>query len=354
MSPNIEWMNNIRDCQTEINLAECGKSMKSVAMANINIVTESIEVLFKNRKADIIGSDEEIIAQAHEINCIYILRTRLIRDCRMSTERKLIKDPDSKLLWHRRLGHMCVMPTSTLGGGRYMLVIVNDYSRYTSVFIMKTKDEAYNYFLEYMAKNENKLEKKIKIVSPRVLYTSVRFPIIAKAMVWQKELTALSWYAQCWPMYSSRSVFEWRLQSRPRTSRTRRSQKQILYTPIEKWEGYKLDVRYMKELEPNIALESLNCDNCTDGKQETAETNDEKDKETETPDVENTNELRGDQCSVQRISEPKGIEKYFLSGRKQKTVKGNVNRLILKYDARRNLKQKGTKRTRHTHSHRPR
>jgi hypothetical protein len=37
----------------------------------------------------------------------------------------------------------------TLGGRRYGLVIVDNYSRYTWVFLLKSKDETYKYFSKF-------------------------------------------------------------------------------------------------------------------------------------------------------------------------------------------------------------
>jgi hypothetical protein len=48
----------------------------------------------------------------------------------------------------------------TEGGQRYFMTMIDDASRYCYVYLLKTKDEALNYFKTYKAENENQLEKK--------------------------------------------------------------------------------------------------------------------------------------------------------------------------------------------------
>jgi transposase InsO family protein len=48
------------------------------------------------------------------------------------------------------------------GGQRYFMIMIDNASRYCYVYLLKTKDEALNYFKTYKAKVENQLEKKIK------------------------------------------------------------------------------------------------------------------------------------------------------------------------------------------------
>jgi transposase InsO family protein len=48
------------------------------------------------------------------------------------------------------------------GGQRYFMIMIDDTSRYCYVYLLKTKDEAVNYFKTYKAEVENQLEKKNK------------------------------------------------------------------------------------------------------------------------------------------------------------------------------------------------
>jgi transposase InsO family protein len=50
----------------------------------------------------------------------------------------------------------------TEGGQRYFMTMIDDASRYCYIYLLKTKDDALNYFKTYKAEVENQLEKKIK------------------------------------------------------------------------------------------------------------------------------------------------------------------------------------------------
>ena len=328
MSPNIEWMDSIRDFQIEINLTECGKTMKSGAMGNINIVTEvnsrranirmtkvlyvtslrsnllsmsklnkqGIKVLFMDRRADIVGPNEEIIAQVHEVNGIYILRTKMVRDCRMSTERKLINDPSSKLLWHR---------------------VHQEQDDHKNRFYTHARTHARTH-TRARAHTDTHTNRKMgclayfhisRILRSKLNLTAQRgiFVVIISGIQRDKESDP-----ENHKIYDARSVI---------------------------FDESKTGAILLKskKLEPKIALENLNYNNGTEEKQET---NDGKNRE-----------LRRDQCSVQRVPESKGIERNFLNGRKQRTAKGERNQVDIEVQ-RSESKQKEMKQTRHFHSHR--
>ena len=52
--------------------------------------------------------------------------------------------------------------TMSRGGKNYFVTFIDDYSRYTKVYLIKRKDEAFDVFLTYKAEVENQLNKKIK------------------------------------------------------------------------------------------------------------------------------------------------------------------------------------------------
>ena len=54
------------------------------------------------------------------------------------------------------------MKTASLGGARYYLLFIDDYSRYTTVYILCQKSETFSKFQEYKALVENYHDKKIK------------------------------------------------------------------------------------------------------------------------------------------------------------------------------------------------
>lgn len=53
---------------------------------------------------------------------------------------------------------------ATAGGNKYFMLIVDDFSRWTTVFMLKSKDEASAVFAKFKSEIENKHEKKIKKV----------------------------------------------------------------------------------------------------------------------------------------------------------------------------------------------
>ena len=56
------------------------------------------------------------------------------------------------------------MPTKTPSGKRYVLTLIDDYSRYTLIYLLKSKSEAFQRFKEYRAMVENLLGAKIKAI----------------------------------------------------------------------------------------------------------------------------------------------------------------------------------------------
>lgn len=57
-------------------------------------------------------------------------------------------------------------PTSvnSLNHKRYCLVITDDYSRFTSVFFLRTKDETNEILNNFIVEVENLVDKKVKII----------------------------------------------------------------------------------------------------------------------------------------------------------------------------------------------
>lgn len=52
----------------------------------------------------------------------------------------------------------------TRGGKRYFITFIDDHSRYTYVYLIRTKDEAFNKFKEFKTIVENQKDKKIKML----------------------------------------------------------------------------------------------------------------------------------------------------------------------------------------------
>ena len=78
-----------------------------------------------------------------------------------------------------------------IGGAQYFLTFTDDKSRYYWVYILKTKDQVFNYFLEWKALVEKATKNKIKTLRTDNggEYTSTRFQDYLKAEGIRHELT---------------------------------------------------------------------------------------------------------------------------------------------------------------------
>ena len=91
--------------------------------------------------------------------------------CEICVEAKHFKKPfktverSSELLEliHSDLGDF--KNTMSRGGKRYYITFIDDYSRYTRVYLLSSKDEAENMFIKFKIEVENQKDKKIKRLS---------------------------------------------------------------------------------------------------------------------------------------------------------------------------------------------
>jgi transposase InsO family protein len=56
------------------------------------------------------------------------------------------------------------MSTVSIGGFRYYVSFIDDHSRKTWIYFMKTKDEVFSWFQEFKALVENQTGRKIKVL----------------------------------------------------------------------------------------------------------------------------------------------------------------------------------------------
>ena len=52
--------------------------------------------------------------------------------------------------------------TMTIGGKKFYVTFIDDYSRFTRVYLLRNKDEAFDMSLSYKVEVENQLDRKIK------------------------------------------------------------------------------------------------------------------------------------------------------------------------------------------------
>jgi hypothetical protein len=83
------------------------------------------------------------------------------------------------------------MPVKSLGGSSYYLIFIDNYSRKTWLYLLKTKYEVFNKFQEFKAEIENLTNKKIKMLRTDNggEYTSKEFVAFFKSTGIRRELT---------------------------------------------------------------------------------------------------------------------------------------------------------------------
>jgi hypothetical protein len=82
------------------------------------------------------------------------------------------------------------MPVKSLGVSSYYVIFIDDYSRKTWLYLLKTKDEVFNKFQEFKEKIENLTNKKIKTlrIDNGGEYTSKEFVEFCKSSGIRREL----------------------------------------------------------------------------------------------------------------------------------------------------------------------
>jgi transposase InsO family protein len=83
------------------------------------------------------------------------------------------------------------MPSSSISGYVYYVSFIDDYSRRTWIYFLKSKDEVFNKFKEFKALIENLSERKIKILRSDNggEYTSKEFVSFCRDVGIKRELT---------------------------------------------------------------------------------------------------------------------------------------------------------------------
>jgi transposase InsO family protein len=82
------------------------------------------------------------------------------------------------------------MSVKSLGGSLSYVTFIDDFSRKTWMYLLKTKDEIFNKFQEFKVEVENLTDKKIKSLRSDNggEYTSKEFVLFCKAAMIRREL----------------------------------------------------------------------------------------------------------------------------------------------------------------------
>ena len=96
--------------------------------------------------------------------------TRSFGKCEICIQAKMTKKPfpkNERTTETLELVHADICELNghlTKGGNKYFITFIDDHSRFTHVYLMRTKDQAFDMFKCYKTLVENQLEKKIKIL----------------------------------------------------------------------------------------------------------------------------------------------------------------------------------------------
>ncbi|UYV65814.1 hypothetical protein LAZ67_3005530, partial [Cordylochernes scorpioides] len=259
LTPNLTLMENVVDYESDINLAEKGKTTQAIAKGDMRLTTCTSEgqenirikdilhvpslrnnflsvyelvnkgnsVIFNKDGAKIYNEGNDLVAEAYIKDRMFMMETKqrnvpiaknenvMVINTHLSNKKSNIS------LWHKRLNHIneeymkkmiqghivrgldlkferlpeceaCIMgklvqkpytitdnytvkplqlihmdlcgpmPCQSLGGSKYFLVIVDDYSRRIFVYFLRSKDETFERFEEFKARAENELSLRIK------------------------------------------------------------------------------------------------------------------------------------------------------------------------------------------------
>ena len=128
--------------------------------------------------AHIVDSYDIWHARLGHVNSSYVIKLQRIglinmhdkqsRKCDVCVKSKITKkvchsvERQTELLGLIHIDLVDLKQTMTRGGKNYFMTFIDDYSRYTKVYLIKHKDEAFDMFLSYKTEVENQLDKNIK------------------------------------------------------------------------------------------------------------------------------------------------------------------------------------------------
>ena len=180
--------------------------LKTNLLSIAKIIKSGYKVTFNKVGCQIYNNNRKLIANANLINDTYQLNV-----CKKDSMCAMItKTEDNIYLWHQRMGHLnfndikkirdctegvklsskmqnCICITClegkqtsllelihsdvcgpmkhvSIGGARYLVTFIDDFSRRVQVYFIKSKAEVLEKFVEFKNRVENELNKRIKII----------------------------------------------------------------------------------------------------------------------------------------------------------------------------------------------
>lgn len=176
------------------------------------MVKNGCSVTFNADGCRIFSSDKQLLAKGNLIDGMFKIKVQFTEN---ACAARIMKNSDDVALWHRRLAHInfntlksmlnlkvkpdtkCIvctmgkhsrapfnepgtraskplemihtdlcgpMPVCSLGGARYFLSFIDDYSRKVHIYVLKSKAEVFDKFVMHKKLVENQLDLRIKTV----------------------------------------------------------------------------------------------------------------------------------------------------------------------------------------------
>ncbi|UYV70259.1 hypothetical protein LAZ67_7002299, partial [Cordylochernes scorpioides] len=144
---------------------------ENVMVINTHISNKNSNISLWHKRLNHINEEYmKKMIQGHIVRGLDLKFERL-PECEACIMGKLVQKPynitDNYTVKPLQLIHMDLcgpMPCQSLGGSKYFLVIVDDYSRRIFVYFLRSKDETFERFEEFKARAENELSLRIKDV----------------------------------------------------------------------------------------------------------------------------------------------------------------------------------------------
>ena len=106
------------------------------------------------------------IKKLKNMNLINVPYVNNLSKCPICVEAKYAKKPfkpvTNKLIGSIHFDLADFKNNVSRGGKRYYVTFIDDFSRYTKVYLLRSKDKAKEMFLKYKAEVENQLDRKFK------------------------------------------------------------------------------------------------------------------------------------------------------------------------------------------------
>ncbi|GJZ30438.1 putative ribonuclease H-like domain-containing protein [Tanacetum coccineum] len=124
-----------------------GRISRKVLSSDFKLLDKSQVLLRVPRKDNIYSVDLKSVVPTKGLTCLFAKATI-----------------DESNLWHRRLSHINFKNMNKLVRGNLVRVVTDDFSRFSWVFFLATKDETSGILKTFITEIENQLDYKVKVI----------------------------------------------------------------------------------------------------------------------------------------------------------------------------------------------